>query len=175
MYKSGILTLFIAIAMAGCNQFNKKPVLAILSTHIIFSPSDFEQATTQYDKYFHVRVYDPSNFNAVEVSAADLVLGESLGARVSMLQPQIDSIKSRTKILFVGTPGVSGNMDEAHGRAVKKYWDNANIQNFEGLLSYVGKKIFNLNIPLKNVIEYPHMAIIIVQNQTHCLPQLKNI
>ena len=147
--------LLAACVISSCKQFSGKPVLAIISTHIVLSPSEFELAAQKYKSNFHIKIYNPENFSAAEVAKADLVMCESLGARISILQSKFDSIKAKTKILFIDTPGATGNTDEKHSRVVKKYWDSANTENFEGMLSYVGNQFFNLNIPLKDAKEFP--------------------
>ncbi|MBN9296179.1 MAG: cobaltochelatase subunit CobN [Filimonas sp.] len=143
------------LLLAGCMQGKQKPKLALLSTHVSFSPGEFEQAVKKYANSFTVTVYDPANFTAAEVAKADLVMCESLGARISIVQPQLDSIKQRTKIIYIGTPGATGNVDTFYATMLKTYWDNANTENYEGMLSYVGNKIFGLSLPIQKCITYP--------------------
>ncbi|MCF3108103.1 cobaltochelatase subunit CobN [Niabella sp. CC-SYL272] len=139
----------------GCRQHMHQPTLVLISTHALLAGSGMDAAIEKYREWFIVKIYDPAGFNAAEVSGADLVLCESLGARISLLQPQLDSIRARTKILYIDTPGAQGNVDTVHSKALKKYWDNANTENFEGLFSYIGSRIFGLPVPLKQCIEYP--------------------
>lgn len=158
--KSIFLLLLVTITIVNC-RFSKKPSLAIVSPHLELNPYAFKQAAKGFENKMQTDVYGLSGsedvpvFSVKELSKHDLVIFESLGTRISILKPQIDSIKAKTKVLFLNTPLAKGNVKESKYPEVSKYWINGNEENYKGLLSYLANKVFRLNVTVKAPLVYP--------------------
>lgn len=156
-----IFLLFLATLIVVSCKLSKKPSLAIVSPHIELDPYDFEQAAKGLQGKMKTDIYGLSGsgalplFSVKELSKHDLVIFESLGTRISMLKPQIDSIKRKTKVLFLNTPLAKGNVEESKFPEVAKYWLNGNAENYKGLLSYLASKVFGLDVAVQAPIIYP--------------------
>ena len=153
--------LFLLLLFAACNPFHRKPSLAFVSPHLELDSYDFSKAGARYEHIMTTDLYGVSGtgtvpvFSVSELSKHDLVIFESLGARISLLKPQIDSIKKHTKVLFLETPLAEGNVSIDQYPEIKKYWLNASSQNYNGLLSYIAAKVFDLNVPVEKPVIYP--------------------
>lgn len=165
------LLLLAIITFANC-KFSKKPSLAIVSPHLELDPYTFRQAAKGLESKMTTDVYGLSGsgdlplFSVQELSKHDLVIFESLGTRISMLKPQIDSIKSKTKVLFLNTPLAKGNVEEGQYPEISKYWLNGNAENYKGLLSYLANKVFKLELTVQAPIIYPENGFYHPQSQT---------
>lgn len=148
-----IFWLLLLLVLAGCSM-NKKE-LALVSTHISASSAEFEKALKQFGSHYTIKIYDPETFTAKQVQGADLVIFESFGSRISLVQPSVDSVMARTKVYFLDTPGVKGNADESKLKGIAPYWENANVENYKGMLSYIGANYFGLPIPIEKAVEFP--------------------
>lgn len=155
-----ILALFLVVALSNC-KFSKKPSLAIVSPHLELDPYAFQQAAKGLQGQMQTDVYSLSGaddlplFSVSELSKHDLVIFESLGTRISILKPQIDSIKAKTKVLFLNTPLAKGNVKESAYPEITKYWLNGNAENYKGLLSYLANKVFGIDVKVQIPVVYP--------------------
>lgn len=150
----------ILLFLSGCSQFNKKPSLAFVSPHLELDSYDFKNAATSYGSVMKTDLYGVSGsstvpvFSVEELSRHDLVIFESMGARISLIKPQIDSIKARTKVLFLETPLAEGNVSVKKYPEIKTYWSNASTENYKGLLSYIAAKVFKLDVRVQKPVRY---------------------
>lgn len=149
-----ICWLILLCALAACSK-NSKKELALVSTHISSSPAEFQKAVEAFGDQYKVTIYDPETFTAKQVDNADLVIFESFGSRISLVQPSVDSVMARTKVYFLDTPGVKGNADESRLKGIAAYWENANTANYKGMLSYIGATYFRLPIRVTPPVEFP--------------------
>ncbi|MCX2584361.1 cobaltochelatase subunit CobN [Pedobacter sp. MR22-3] len=165
------LLLLAAITFANC-KFSGRPSLAIVSPHLELDPYAFQQAAKGLGSKMKTDVYGLSGsgdlplFSVNELSKHDLVIFESLGTRITLLKPQIDSIKSKTKVLFLNTPLAKGNIEESKYPEISKYWLNGNAENYKGLLSYLASKVFKLDVAVQTPIIYPANGFYHPQSKT---------
>lgn len=162
MKKIHLLLICIVSSMLdwGCNPGNQRK-LAIVSPHLELDPYEFKTAAKEYDAQLQTDVYGISGsgqvpvFSVEELSKHDLVIFESLGARLSLIKPQIDSVKARTKVIFLQTPLAEGNVPPSKYPELETYWSNGNRENYSGMLSYIAAKLLNLDVPIKKPVKYP--------------------
>lgn len=154
------ITLFCTALICGCH-WGHKPSLAIVSPHLELNPYEFKTAAKSYEQQMRTDIYGTGGngqvplFSVEELGKHDLVIFESLGARISLLKPQIDSVKARTKVIFLQTPLAEGNIPITKYPDIEVYWNNGNQENYKGLLSYIAGKIFNLGIDIIKPVKYP--------------------
>ena len=150
----------LALLFFSCHR-SRKPSLALVSPHVELNPYEFKKAAKNYGDVMQTDLYGTSGtgqlpvFSVEELSKHDLVIFESLGTRISLLKPQIDSIKARTKVLFLETPLAKGNVQLSQYPDIKTYWENGNAENYKGLLSYIAAKVFKLPVNVIKPIKYP--------------------
>jgi len=155
-----LIGLVSGVMLWGCHS-GHKPSLAIVSPHLELHPYAFKTAAEKYDRQMQTDIYGVSGtggvsqFSVEELSKHDLVIFESLGARISLIKPQIDSIKARTKVIFLETPLAEGNIPATAYPDIKAYWENGNQKNYEGLLSYIAANVFKLDVPVIKPVKYP--------------------
>lgn len=160
-YQTILKSSILGMLFFGCTQFQKKPSLAFVSPHLELDSYDFKQAADGFQKVMKTDLYGVSGtgntpvFSVKELSKHDLVIFESMGARISLIKPQIDSIKAKTKVLFLQTPLAKGNVTEQQYPEIETYWNNASKQNYKGLLSYIAAKVFKLDIAVEKPVRYP--------------------
>lgn len=155
-----IKALAVALLFAGCHQA-KKPSLAIVSPHLELDAYEFKTAAKGYEDVMTTDLYGVSGtgqlpvFSVKELCKHDLVIFESLGARISLIKPQIDSVKAHTKVIFLQTPLAEGNVPVSKFPDITTYWANGNAQNYKGLLSYIAAKVFKENTAIIKPVKYP--------------------
>ena len=157
-----LIILAIGVLLSSC-EFSRKPKVAFVSTHINFSPFEFREAAKSYSNKFKVDLFNPSDdgkgeliaFKVKDLMKYDLVVFEGLGARISLLQPQIDSIKQHTQVAFVNTPQAEKTLKAEIQKVLDTYWENGNIKNYKGMLSYIGAKLLRVDIPVIKPIVFP--------------------
>jgi cobaltochelatase CobN len=162
MKKLSLIVTYIACIwfVSGCDKF-KKPSLAIVSPHLELNAYEFKTAAKSYGNVMQTDLYGVAGggqlpvFSVEELCKHDLVIFESLGARISLIKPQIDSIKARTKVIFLETPLAEGNVSLKKYPDIKIYWDNGNAENYKGLLSYIAAKVFNRDVSVIKPVKYP--------------------
>ncbi|MEX2595196.1 MAG: cobaltochelatase subunit CobN, partial [Anditalea sp.] len=146
---------------ASCSHLDKKPKVAFVSTHIDYASYEFQEAANSLKKELTVHAFSPSTegelppFNVKDLASYDLVLFEGLGARISLLQPQIDSIKKLTRVGFIRMDQAEGNLKKDIQKTMDSYWENGNIENYKGLFSFLAKELFGLNMPVPKPIVFP--------------------
>ncbi len=161
IYKKLLIGLAGLMLLTACRQGGKKPSLAFVSPHLELDAYDFKNAAKNYESVMQTDLYGVSGsgqlpvFSVEELSKHNLVIFESLGARISLIKPQIDSIKARTKVLFLETPLGEGNVPVKQYPDIELYWANSSVQNYNGLLSYIAAKFFNQKVAVKKVVKYP--------------------
>jgi cobaltochelatase CobN len=157
---SYLFCLLAGSLICGCH-LGRKPSLAIVSPHLELNPYEFQTAAKKYEVQMRTDIYGVTGsgkvpvFSVEELSKHDLVIFESLGARISLIKPQIDSVKARTKVIFLETPLAEGNVPAAKYPDIKTYWNNGNLENYTGLLSYMAAKVFQLDVQVIKPINYP--------------------
>lgn len=154
--KNLFLACVIGLLFTSCEIFSKKPKVAFVSTHINFAPFEFQEAVEAYDGKMEVKAFSPSAdaagtlpaFSLTELTEYDLVVFEGLGARISLLKPQIDSLKQHTQVVFIQTPQAESETTEEVQKTLDLYWTNGNIENYKGLISYIGSTLLGLDLPI---------------------------
>lgn len=162
-YKYLLISLLtsIILSMYSCRQSGQKSSLAFVSPHLELDSYDFQKAAKGYESVMKTDLYGVSGdgtlpvFSVAELSKHDLVIFESFGARISLLKPQIDSLKAKTKVLFLETPLGEGNVSLKQYPDIKTYWANASNKNYSGLLSYIAAKVFKQDVPVQKPVAYP--------------------
>jgi cobaltochelatase CobN len=152
--------LLAAALFPACRPAGPDAYVAIVSPHLQYNSSEFRTACTAYEKDIRVDLYGVSEgqlpvFSVKELSRHSLVLLEGMGARISLLQPQIDSLKAVTKVLFLDSSIVQGNITLKQYPELGVYWANGNTENYKGMLSYLAANFFNKPVNVLPAIRYP--------------------
>ncbi len=155
-----IAILAAAVLLSACHMAGTTADVAIVSPHLQYNSSEFREACTAYEKDIHVDMYGVSEgqlpiFSVKELSRHRLVLFEGMGARASLLQPQIDSLKAVTKVLFLDSSIIQGNLSLKQYPQLGVYWANGNTDNYKGMLSYIAASLFQRPVPVISPIVYP--------------------
>lgn len=145
----------------GCSMGHKRPKVAIVSPHLEQEPQAMQRAAQEFDGLMEIGLFGLSEQGTIpvldvqELSTYDLVIFEALGARVSLLQEAIDSLKGKTKVLFLDTPLAEGNVEATDYPDLSVYWKNGNAKNYEGMLGYIGQKFFQLQVAVTPPVVFP--------------------
>ncbi|WP_198314935.1 cobaltochelatase subunit CobN [Chitinophaga sp. MD30] len=131
-----------------------------MSPHLQHDPYAFKAAAAHFKDKLQIDLYGVDGgelppYSLDELAQHDLVIFESMGARLSLMLPQVDSLKAKTKVLFLETPLAKGNISVADHPDIPLYWSNGNEENYSGLLSYIGARIFGLKIKITPPRIYP--------------------
>lgn len=146
--------------LQGCRSGDTPATVAIVSPHLQYEPTEFRNACTAYAKTLQVDMYGVSEgklpvFSVRELSRHSLVLLEGMGARISLLRPQIDSLKALTKVLFLDSSLIAGNLSLRQYPELGVYWANGNTDNYKSMLSYIAKRIFDRSVTVIPPVVYP--------------------
>lgn len=157
-----LLLFFFAVVcfFSACRPGGRSASVAIVSPHLQYSSSEFRAACATYEKDVHVDLYGVSEgqlpvFSVRELSRHSLVLFEGMGARISLLQPQIDSLKAVTRVLFLDSSIVQGNLSLRDYPALGDYWANGNTENYKGMLSFLAARFFGEEVRVIPPVRYP--------------------
>lgn len=159
--RSFIFILLSVLLFSACRQSGSDAGVAIVSPHLQYNSSEFRRACAACEKDVHVDLYGVSEgqlpvFSVKELARHSLVLFEGMGARVSLLQPQIDSLKRLTKVLFLDSSSMmQGNITLKQYPELGVYWANGNTENYKGMLSYIAAQFFHRTIKVPPPIVYP--------------------
>lgn len=138
-----------------------RPSVAIVSPRLENDPFTFLKAAKYWEDTLKTDLFGLSGegklpqFSVQRLQHYNLVIFEALGARVSLLKPQLDSLKAITQVLFLGTPLAQGNVDLADYPKFAAYWDNGNLYNYKGMLSYLAGSYFKLPVEVQPLRTYP--------------------
>lgn len=163
MKKLIIAILLLPVFFSAC-QKKPLPSLAVVSPHLEQDPYAFQQAAAKYKNKIQVDAFGLSPggkiplFSVAELGKYNLVILEGLGARISLLKPQIDSLKKITKVMFLETPLAEGNVSAKKYPEIGRYWANANPENYERMLGYIGSRILHADVPEKPPVIFPERA-----------------
>lgn len=144
------ILICLLVVLAGCHH-RERPSVAFVSPHLQNDPYAFQKAAGAFEDNMQVDLYPPET-SVKELSKHKLVIFESMGARLSLIQPQIDSLKAVTKVLFLETPLAQGNVSYPE---ITPYWTNGNEDNYRGMLSYIAANVFHLPVKVQKPIIYP--------------------